>query len=191
MCGQTRDTPPAKRLYRGVWMPFEIPTGPGGARRGRQPNPDDPCFMCEVVAGREEKGVVEETETTLTLVNWNQFEWGQVYVIPRRHAPTLLDLTDDEATAVMRAVRRVADAQVRAYDPEGLNLIQNNGVVAGQEAPHFHMHVVPRRREGSNWGSGPPHIAVLEGKEPVKPTRPYRITLEQEYQIAEELRRWM
>ena len=172
-------------------MPIEIPTGPGGARRGRRPLPDDPCFMCEVVAGREEKGVVEATETTLTLVNWNQFEWGQVYVIPRRHAPTLLDLTDDEAPAVMRAVRRVADAQIRAYDPEGLNLIQNNGVVAGQEAPHFHMHVVPRRGEGSNWGSGPPHIAVLEGKKPVKPVRPYRITLEQEYQISEELRRWM
>ena len=58
------------------------------------PIPDDPCFMCEVVAGREEKGVVEETETTLTLVNWNQFEWGQVYVIPRSHAPTLFDLTE-------------------------------------------------------------------------------------------------
>ena len=156
-------------------MPFEIPTGPGGARRGRKPNPDDPCFMCEVVAGREEKGIVEETETTLTLVNWNQFEWGQVYVIPRRHAPTLLrSHRTRRLTAIMLAVRRVADAQVRAYDPEGLNLIQNNGVVAGQEAPHFHMHVVPRRREGSNWGSGPPHIAVLEGKEPVKPARPYR-----------------
>ena len=172
-------------------MPIEIPTGPGGARRGRQPKPDDPCFMCEVAAGREEKGIVEETETTLTLVNWNQFEWGQVYVIPRRHAPTLLDLTGEETAAIMRAVRRVADAQIKAYDPEGLNLIQNNGVVAGQEAPHFHMHVVPRRREGSNWGSGPPHIAVLEGKEPLKPTRPYRVTLEEEYQIAEELRRWM
>ena len=172
-------------------MPIEIPTGLGAPRRGRQPNPDDLCIMCEVIAGREEKGIVEETELTLTLVNWNQFEWGQVYVIPRRHAPTLLDLTDDEMVEIMRAVRRVADAQIRAYDPEGLNLIQNNGVIAGQEAPHFHMHVVPRRREGSNWGSGPPHIAALEGKEPVKPTRPYRVSLEEEFQIAEEIREWM
>ena len=172
-------------------MPIEVPTGPGGARCGQKPHPDDPCFMCEVVAGREEKGVVEETETTLTLVNWNQFEWGQVYVIPRRHAPTLLDLTDEEMTAIMRAARRVADAQISAYDPEGLNLIQNNGVIAGQEAPHFHMHVVPRRKEGSNWGSGPPHIAALEGKEPAKPARPYRITLKEEHRIAEEIRRWM
>lgn len=172
-------------------MPIEIPTGREGARRGRQPNLADPCFMCEVIAGHEEKGIVEETEKTLTLVNWSQFEWGQVYVIPRRHAPTLLDLTDEEMNEIMRAVRRVADAQVKAYDPEGLNLIQNNGVIAGQEAPHFHMHVVPRRKEDSNWGNGPPHIAVLEGKEPVKPTRPYRITLEQERQIAEEIRRWL
>ena len=84
------------------------------------------------------------------MVNWKQFEHGQVYVIPRRHAPTLFDMTDDEAIAIMRAVRRVADAFVRAYDPEGLNLIQNNGIVAGQHAPHFHMHVVPRRRVGSD-----------------------------------------
>ena len=135
--------------------------------------------------------IVEETEQTVTMVNWKQFEHGQVYVIPRRHAPTLFDLTDDEAIAIMRAVRMVADAFVRAYDPEGLNLIQNNGIVAGQHAPHFHMHVVPRRRVGSDWGNGPPHIAVLEGKEPTKPAHDMTVSLEREYEIAEEIRRHM
>ena len=170
-------------------MPIELPQGPGGARRGRQPSLDDPCFFCEVIAGREEKGIVEETDQTLTFVNWQQFELGQVYVIPRRHAPTLFDLTDEEATAIMHAVRRVGRALVKAYDPDGLNLIQNNGVVAGQSAPHFHMHVVPRRKEGSDWGNGPPHIAVLEGKEPIKPNRDVVVSLEREYEIANEIRR--
>jgi histidine triad (HIT) family protein len=137
------------------------------------------------------RGSSKETEQTVTTVNWKQFEHGQVYVIPRRHAPTLFDLTDDEAIAIMRAVRRVADAFVRAYDPEGLNLIQNNGIVAGQHAPHFHMHVVPRRRVGSDWGNGPPHIAVLEGKEPTKPAHDMTVSLEREYEIAEEIRRYM
>lgn len=170
-------------------MPIEIPTGPGGARRGKRPSPSDPCFLCEVIAGREDKGVVEETVETLTFVNWQQFELGQVYVIPRRHAPTLFDLTDDEATAIMRAVHRVAEALLNAYDPDGLNLIQNNGVIAGQEAPHFHMHVVPRRKVGSDWGNGPPHIAALEGKEPTAPTRDVQVTLEREYEIADFIRR--
>ena len=170
-------------------MPIEVPTGPGGARRGKRPSPDDPCFLCEVIAGREEKGIVEETDRTLTFVNWKQFELGQVYVIPRRHAPTLFDLTDDEATAIMHAVRRVAVALLKAYDPDGLNLIQNNGVVAGQEAPHFHMHVVPRRKVGSDWGNGPPHIAVLEGKQLTTPERDVLVSLEREHEIAEDIRR--
>lgn len=170
-------------------MPVEIPTGPGGARRGSEPSLDDPCFFCEVIAGREEKGIVEATDQTLTLVNWQQFELGQVYVIPRRHAPTLLDLMDEEAIAIMHAVRRAARALLKAYAPDGLNLIQNNGIAAGQSVPHFHMHVVPRRKKGSDWGNGPPHIAVLEGKEPINPRRDVLVSLEREYEIADEVRR--
>ena len=147
--------------------------------------------MFEIIAGRSDKGIVEETGVTLTLVNWAQFELGQVYVIPRRHAPTLFDLTDEEAVAGIHAVRRVADALVQAYDPDGLNLIQNNGVIAGQDAPHFHMHVVPRREFGGDWGTGPPHIAVIEGKTPTKPDRDVRISLEREYEIARHISQFL
>ena len=172
-------------------MPIEIPPNPGGARRGTTPRPDDPCFLCEAIAGREDKGIVDETDQTVTMVNFKQFELGQVLVCARRHAATLFDLTDDEAIAVMQAAPRVADALVRAYDPEGLNLIQNNGMIAGQSAPHFHMHVVPRRKMGSDWGNGPPHIAPLEGKEPTSPPHDVTVSLEREYEIAEEIRRHM
>ena len=95
-------------------MPIEVPLGPGGADRGKTRVPGDPCYLCEVIGGRAEKAkaIVEETEATLTLVNWAQFELGQLFVIPRRHAPTLFDLTDEESVAVIRAVRRAADALV-------------------------------------------------------------------------------
>ena len=51
-------------------MPIEVPQGPGGADRGKTPVPGDPCYMCEVVGGRAEKGIVEEADLTLTVVNW-------------------------------------------------------------------------------------------------------------------------
>ena len=100
---------------------FELPKG-------------DPCFFCEVIAGRREKGIIEETDRTVTLVNNRQYEVGQVLVVPRRHAPTLLDLTDEEATALMQATRRVAKAIVEAYDVDGMTLYQNNGVVSLQRS---------------------------------------------------------
>ena len=93
--------------------------------------------------------------------------------------------------AVIHAVRRTAKALVRAYDPDGLNLIQNNGVIAGQVAPHFHMHVVPRRKFGGDWGNGSPHIAALEGKTPTKPDRDVIISLEREHEIALHIRQFL
>jgi histidine triad (HIT) family protein len=172
-------------------MPIEVPLGSGGHDRDKPSLQAGLCYLCEAVAGRTEKPIVEETDYTVTFVNWAQFEAGQVYVVTKRHAPTILDLTEEEATAVMHTVRRTAAALVRAYDPDGINLIQNNGVVAGQDAPHFHMHVVPRRKVGGDWGSGPPHIAVIEGKMPLRKHREVIVSLEREYEIATHIRRYL
>ena len=145
-----------------------------------------PCVFCELIAGRLEKGLVEETELTLTIVNIRQYEVGQSLVIPRRHAPTILDLTDEELTAVMDAVRRVSVALVRAYAPDGITLYNNNGVASMQEVPHFHMHVVPRRKS-SLWGDGPLHIAALERRSQDILDK-VQISIEREHEIAEEIR---
>ena len=97
----------------------------------------------------------------LTVINPWQFEMGQCCVITRRHVALLLDLTPAEGTAVMRAAQRVAHAIDAAFQPLGILTFQNNGVYSGQETPHFHFHVVPRT-PGSDWGIGPPQLAVFD-----------------------------
>ena len=145
-----------------------------------------PCVFCELIDGRLDKGLVEETELTLTIVNIRQYEVGQSLVIPRRHAPTILDLTDEESAAVMDAVRRVSAALVKAYSPDGITLYNNNGVASMQEVPHFHMHVVPRRK-GSLWGDGPLHLAALERRSRDILDK-VEIDIRRENEIAEEIR---
>ena len=146
----------------------------------------DACIFCEMLAGRVDKGLVEETDLTLTIVNIRQFEVGQVLVIPRRHAPTILDLTDEESAALMDAVRRVSSALVKTYSPDGITLYNNNGLASLQEVPHFHMHVVPRRND-SEWGAGPPHIAALERRSQDTLDK-VQVDIEREHEIAEEIR---
>jgi diadenosine tetraphosphate (Ap4A) HIT family hydrolase len=121
----------------------------------------DPCYFCEIVAGRTDQwNVLERTDLTMTVLNGRQYEIGQCMVVPLRHAPTVLDLNAREDAAVMAAARRLARGIVSAFAPEGLLLYQNNGVGSAQEVPHFHLHVVPRRAR-SSWGGGPPHLAAL------------------------------
>lgn len=127
------------------------------------PMPDgSPCFFCEIANGNSHQWqIIAENELTITLLNGRQFETGQSVVIPRRHAPTLLDLEAAEEAAVMAAAKRLMRALVDAYSPDGVLVYQNNGSGSGQEVPHFHLHVVPRQ-PGSDWGFGPPHLERLE-----------------------------
>jgi diadenosine tetraphosphate (Ap4A) HIT family hydrolase len=117
----------------------------------------DPCEICETLAGRTHVPVVAESEFTITVVTPMQFEVGQCCVVTRRHAGTLLDLTDEEAASVMKAARDVGQALLATYKPLGILTFQNNGVYSGQEVPHYHFHVVPRQL-GSDWGIGPPQL---------------------------------
>lgn len=113
------------------------------------------------MAGHDERfTVIEEDELTLTVINPWQFEVGQCCVITRRHAPTILDLESVEDAAILRAAKRITSAMLAAFRPLGVLTYQNNGVYSGQEVPHYHYHVVPRQ-QGSDWGIGPPQLAVF------------------------------
>lgn len=122
----------------------------------------DPCEICEGMAGRDERwAVIEECDLTLTVLNPSQFEIGQCCVVTRSHKGTLLDLSSGEGTAVIKAAQRVARALMEAYRPLGILTFQNNGVYSGQEVPHYHFHVVPRQ-PGSDWGIGPPQLKKFD-----------------------------
>jgi histidine triad (HIT) family protein len=125
------------------------------------------CYLCDIASGDgDDWNVVSRSDLTMTVLNGRQFEIGQCIVFPIRHAPTILDLTPTEEAAIMAAAKELTKVFVRAYSPDGVLLYQNNGTGSGQEVPHFHLHVVPRRPK-SNWGIGPPHLARLE-----QPSRP-------------------
>ena len=87
-------------------------------------------------------------------------------VATKRHAATLLDVTPEEAGAVMQTAQRVARAVQAVFDPPGLTLLQANGREGDQTVFHFHMHVVPRH-EGDgialSWPRKEPLASVLQG----------------------------
>ena len=122
-----------------------------------------PCEICEGFAGRDPAwAVIDESEHTVTVINPYQYEVGQCCVVTRRHAPTLLDLNDEEANEIIGAAKRLSIALMSAYQPLGILTFQNNGVFSGQEVPHYHFHVVPRQ-PGSDWGIGPRQLAAFDG----------------------------
>ncbi|HEY3116485.1 MAG TPA: HIT family protein [Chloroflexota bacterium] len=118
------------------------------------------CPFCNYIGDPSRFATVEALPETVAFLPPRQSGKGHVLVIPKRHAPTLLDLEHTEALAIMRHVHRIAHALSKAFDPSGLNVFQNNGVVAGQTVPHYHVHIVP-----SYPGDLPGRIFSSEGTE--------------------------
>lgn len=131
--------------------------------------------------------VIWENNLVIARVNGRQFQEGQVVLITRRHAPTIFDLTFEEAHDIMNEAQVIGRAIIKAFDAGGLLLYQNNGKLSGQEVPHFHMHLVPQYEHNSPWGNGPKHISALEEK-PFVPNRPVDLSPERLREIAGRIR---
>lgn len=106
---------------------------------------DGACAFCAILAGRLPASVVHEDDQVVAFMDLRQAVPGHVLVIPRRHVETLFELDEDTAARLMRVAVRIARAADRALAPDGLNLWQSNRDAGGQEVPHVHLHVQPRR----------------------------------------------
>ena len=136
-------------------MPMFIDTSPPGH-----------CIFCKLVERKIPAAVVCEDDLAIAFMDIGQVNPGHVLVATRRHAQTLLDITPEEAAAVMQMAQRVAKAAQQALPSAGLNLFQANGAEGGQTVGHFHMHVVPRHAQDGitfTWPRKEPPASVLEG----------------------------
>ena len=103
------------------------------------------CLFCQIVRRQSEASIVYENEYTMAFMNTRQGNPGHVLVVPKRHVETLDQLDSDLAAHLFQAVTHVARGLQAAFKPDGLNIWQSNGIAAGQEIPHIHVHLLPRR----------------------------------------------
>ncbi|MFB9733477.1 HIT family protein [Ornithinimicrobium kibberense] len=68
---------------------------------------------------------------------------GHVLIVPRRHVPSLDDLSPVEGAALWSMTQLMARGVEGKHAP-AVNLHLSDGAEAEQDISHVHMHVVPR-----------------------------------------------
>ena len=102
------------------------------------------CIFCQIVAGQLPSQIVAEDELTISFMDISPATRGHALVIPRRHARDLLELGDEDLSAVALAAKRLAERAHDRLDADGVNLLNSCGAQAWQTVFHFHVHVIPR-----------------------------------------------
>ncbi len=111
------------------------------------------CIFCKIINGEIPCSKVYEDEHVLAFLDLSQVTKGHTLVIPKVHKENIYELTPEIAGNLFKAVPKIAAAIKEAYNPIGLNTLNNNGEHAGQSVFHFHMHLLPRYGKGDGFGA--------------------------------------
>ncbi|MGB6485149.1 MAG: HIT family protein [Candidatus Acidiferrales bacterium] len=102
------------------------------------------CAFCAIQNGSADCVQVWGDEDTFVFLDHRPLFPGHCLLITKRHIATLAELPSSLVHAVFDNVRTIAIAVQNATEAEGTFVAINN--VVSQSVPHFHVHIVPRRK---------------------------------------------
>lgn len=70
---------------------------------------------------------------------------GHILIVPTRCVATFDELTSAELSAILELRGKLLPILKKVFGAEGFHFAWNEGKVAGQSVPHFHLHIVPRK----------------------------------------------
>ena len=102
------------------------------------------CIFCSIVKGDIPSYKVYEDDDFLAFLDISQAEIGHTLVVPKKHFDNLLEMDDETAKKMIVLVKKLANKVKSATNASGINILNNNGLAAGQSVNHIHFHIIPR-----------------------------------------------
>jgi len=81
---------------------------------------------------------------SMGIVNLRPIVDQHVLVIPKRLAPRLADLTQEEIADLFTSVQTIGKRIEQVTNAKSLTVACQDGPFAGQSVPHVHVHILPR-----------------------------------------------
>ena len=91
--------------------------------------------------------VCEFENSILYLYRENSYP-GRCILVPKRHLRTMTQLETGERAEVFETAARVAKALEALWQPDQINYL-----MLGDLSPHVHLHIVPKYRDGKDFGT--------------------------------------
>lgn len=102
------------------------------------------CLFCKIINGEIPSTKVYEDDYCYAFMDIMPLSKGHTLLIPKTHVANIFEMTEDIAKNLYAAAPKVANAIKAAFNPEGMNTLNNNGAAAGQTVFHYHLHFIPR-----------------------------------------------
>lgn len=104
-------------------------------------------IFSKIIDGEIPSFKVYENDYVYAFLDISQVSKGHTLLIPKKASPNIYETDPETMKHIAEALPIVANAIKKAFNPDGLNIIQNNGEYASQSVFHIHFHLIPRYKE--------------------------------------------
>ena len=108
---------------------------------------DSNCIFCKLASGEIPTNTIYEDEQFRVILDAAPASKGHALILPKEHYANLYEIDEEVAGNAMKLAKRLVTKMTDALKCDGVNIVQNNGEVAGQTVFHFHMHIIPRYKD--------------------------------------------
>lgn len=111
------------------------------------------CLFCDIISKSKPGQIVYEDDSIVAMKDINPQASVHILIVPRKHIPTLLDMTEEDEKLVGKMVLVAANLSKEfGISGKGFRLVFNCNKEAGQSIYHIHLHLIGGRR--MSWPPG-------------------------------------
>lgn len=105
---------------------------------------DDNNIFAKILRGEIPSTRVYETDDVVAFMDVMPQGTGHTLVVPKAPSRNLLDAKPETLANVIQAVQKIAQGVKKAFNADGVTVMQFNEPASGQTVYHLHFHVIPR-----------------------------------------------
>lgn len=106
--------------------------------------------------------IVYEDDDVIAFLDISQATKGHTLVVPKKAYPNILEMPEDLLQKVILVTQKITKAINTAFQPSGINILNNTFETAGQTVFHFHIHILPRYDKNDVTFKFQNHMGTLE-----------------------------
>ncbi len=103
------------------------------------------CIFCEILNGNIPCNKVFENDNFIAILDAFPANEGHTLIIPKKHFENIFEIDGEILKEGYFIAQKIANSIKKSFGIENINILQNNGALAGQTVNHFHIHIVPRK----------------------------------------------
>tara|TARA_Y100000310_G_scaffold298230_1_gene332001 strand:- start:150 stop:1220 length:1071 start_codon:yes stop_codon:yes gene_type:complete len=102
------------------------------------------CIFCKLISGEQEAKTVFQDDKTIAMLDINPAIKGHTLFLLKEHYPIMPYIPADEFKHYFGLIPGMCEAVKSGMVTTGVNVFIANGGIAGQQSPHFLIHLFPR-----------------------------------------------